>query len=125
MRNNLSGLAEALAAFATDLGDALNRTTVCTMTEFGRRIEQNGSGGTDHGHGGCAMLLGGGVNGGTVHGNWQGLGDEVLDNGDVPGSNDYRNLLGDLVGNRLGLSAAALANVFPGWTVEPIGVARA
>ena len=124
MLRMLTALGGSLAAFAADLGDKLDEVTVVTMTEFGRRIEENANSGCDHGHGSVALLLGGKLAGGTVHGNWQGLAPEVRDHGDVPGSNDYRNLLGELVTARLGLSAAALAKIFPGHTVEPIGIAR-
>jgi hypothetical protein len=100
-------LSTALGRFATDLGDRLDKVTVVIMTEFGRRIDENASGGTDHGHGACVLALGGKLNGGTVHGNWQGLAPGVRDQGDVPGSNDYRNVLGDVVTGRLGLTGAA------------------
>lgn len=122
MKKNLTSLGEALAAFATDLGDRLNDVTVVTMTEFGRRVEQNASFGTDHGHGAVALVLGGGVAGGTVHGEWPGLAPEVLDQGDVPGANDYRNLLGEIVSGRLGVSAADMATVFPDHQFQPLGV---
>lgn len=124
MQRMLTALGGSLAAFAADLGEKLGDVTVVTMTEFGRRIEENANGGTDHGHGAVALLLGGGIAGGTVHGNWQGLAPEVRDHGDVPGSNDYRNLLGELVTARLGLTGPALDRVFPGHRVQAIGVAR-
>ena len=66
-------MATALAAFATELGDDLNRVTVVTLSEFGRRVEENGSGGLDHGHGNAVLVVGGGVDGGRVHGRWPGL----------------------------------------------------
>lgn len=124
MRNLLTGMGGSLAAFATDLGDKLGTTTVVTMSEFGRRIEQNANAGTDHGHGGVALLLGGPVAGGTVHGNWEGLDPAVRDNGDVPGSNDYRNLLGDVVVRGLGISEAALPAIFPGHTYASLGTMK-
>lgn len=116
-----ASLARALATFTRDLGDKLSNTTVVVMSEFGRRVEQNGSAGTDHGHGGLALVLGGGVTGG-VHGNWEGLGS--LDRGDVPGSNDYRDLLGEVIMKRFGLSPAQAAQVFPDWSVTAPGVMR-
>jgi uncharacterized protein (DUF1501 family) len=124
MQRMLTALGGSLAAFADDLGDRLDDVTLVTMTEFGRRIEENANSGTDHGHGSVALLLGGGIAGGTVHGNWQGLAPDVRDHGDVPGSNDYRNLLGELVTARLGLTGPALDRVFPGHRVQAIGVAR-
>ncbi len=78
-------LADALGAFATDLGPQLDDVTLVTMTEFGRRVAENGNAGTDHGHGGLMMLLGGGLVGGQVHGKWPGLAPDALDNGDLAG----------------------------------------
>jgi uncharacterized protein (DUF1501 family) len=124
MKDTLTDLADGLAAFAGDLGDKLQDVTVVVVTEFGRRVEQNSAGGTDHGHGAVVLLLGGGFNGGTVHGNWQGLAPEVRDNGDVPGSNDYRNVLGDIVVGRLGLSPADIATVFPDHRFQPLGIMK-
>lgn len=115
----LGQLSTGLSAFAKDLGPKLDTTTVVVMTEFGRRVEQNASWGTDHGHGATVMVLGGGVKGGTIHGNWPGLAPEALDQGDVAGANDYRNILGELVMTRLGVTD--LGDVFPNHQVQPIG----
>lgn len=117
-------LATGLGRFAADLGDRLDKVTVVVMTEFGRRIDENASYGTDHGHGACVMALGGKLNGGTIHGNWQGLAPSVRDQGDVPGSNDYRNVLGDIVTGRLGLTATDMAAVFPDHRYQPLGIMR-
>ena len=121
MTQGVGALAAALAAFAADLGSLLDTTTVVTMSEFGRRVTQNASNGVDHGHGGVSLVLGGGVRGG-VKGTWRGLAPAVLDQGDVPGTNDYRDLLSEVVARRLGLTAGALSTVFPGWTPTPLGV---
>ncbi|WP_309617795.1 DUF1501 domain-containing protein [Salinibacterium sp.] len=121
MKDMLTSLGGSLAAFFADLGAKADTTTVIVMSEFGRRVEQNDSAGTDHGHGGLALVLGGGVRGG-VHGNWNGLAGEFLDQGDVPGSNDYRNLLGEVVMKRLNLSDADASVIFPDWKVAPLGV---
>ena len=121
MTSSLGELATALAAFTTDLGPLLDTTTVVTMSEFGRRVEQNASGGVDHGHGGASLVLGGGVSGG-VKGVWKGLARGVLDQGDVPLCTDYRDLLGEVLAARFGLSAASVGSVFPGWRPTPVGV---
>ncbi len=124
MQRELTTLGGALAAFATDLGGEIDRVTVIVMTEFGRRVEQNANGGTDHGHGATVLLLGGGLAGGTVHGTWQGLAPDGLEQGDVPGWNDYRDLLAEVAGARLGVAAGDMATVFPGHRVQHIGVMR-
>lgn len=121
MRDALQGVGDGLAAFFTDLGDKADSTTVVLMSEFGRRFEQNGSGGTDHGHGGLAMAMGAGVKGG-VYGTWNGLTDADLKEGDLPGNNDFRNFLGEVVMNTVGLSQGQLSSVFPDWTVSPAGL---
>jgi uncharacterized protein (DUF1501 family) len=121
MTNSLKTVGAALAAFAAELGPDLDNTTVVTMSEFGRRVEQNANSGADHGHGGVSMILGGGVKGG-VHGRWEGLSPSVLDQGDVPGTNDYRDVLSEVVMARLGLSPAQATKVFPGWKPTPLGV---
>lgn len=117
MADNLGDLATALAAFAKDLGPLMSRVTVVTISEFGRRVAENGSGGVDHGHGNVAMLLGGGLNGSQVHGVWPTLADAALDQGDLAGTTDYRNVLAECLVKRLGLSPTLLPTVFPGLSV--------
>ena len=122
MTKALTSLGETLGAFATDLGGAIDRVNVVVMTEFGRRVEQNANGGTDHGHGAAVLLLGGGLAGGTVHGAWAGLAPDQLDQGDVPGWNDYRDVLAEVITARLGIGAGDVPTVFPGHQPRPIGV---
>ncbi len=122
MANHLTGLATALAAFAQDLGPLLSRVTVVTLSEFGRRARENGSGGVDHGHGNAVLLLGGGVAGGKVHGRWPGLTPDALDHGDLAGTTDYRDVLGELLVRCCGLPQSALAQVFPGHTPAFVGI---
>lgn len=123
MKRQLDELATCLKAFTDDIAGELDSTTIVTMSEFGRRVEQNASGGTDHGHGGAVLVIGGGVSGG-VKGRWDGLSDANLanDEGDVPGWNDYRDILTEVVTTRLDISTGSMSTVFPGWTPSPIGV---
>jgi uncharacterized protein (DUF1501 family) len=120
MRDHLTELTAALVAFATDLGSRLSDVTLVTLTEFGRRIEENGSGGTDHGHGQTVFLLGGGVVGGMVHGSWPGLAPGSLVDGDLQATTDYRTLLAEILEKRC--RAAAGAEVFPGIGSGRLGV---
>ncbi|NHA67232.1 DUF1501 domain-containing protein [Phycicoccus flavus] len=122
MRDQLSGVAKALAAFMTDLGTTANRVTLVTLSEFGRRVAENGSGGLDHGYGNVSFVLGGNVNGGTVHGTWPGLGPDQLQAGDLKATTDYRSVLGEILERRCGLSAAT---VLPGLPSARLGVVRA
>lgn len=120
MTNHLRDFGKTVSAFATDLGSRLSDVTVVFMSEFGRRVAQNGSGGTDHGFGGLMMLLGGSVIGGRVAGAWPGLG--TLPQGDLPVANDYRDVLGEAAQKTLGLGS--ISSLFPQHTVNPIGLLR-
>lgn len=114
-------LATGLAAFARDLGpDRLARTNVVVMTEFGRRIAENSAGGTDHGHGSAMFLMGGGIKGGKVHGEWPGLTESQLTGpGDLSVRHNYRDVLSPILGH---LSpATAMQEVFPGYELKPLG----
>ncbi len=121
MFNNLKQLADALAAFHADMAAAggVNYTLVI-MSEFGRRAFENGSFGTDHGHGNIMFAMGQNINGGKVIANWPGLAEDDLDDGDVAITIDYRDILAEIVQNRLGNSD--LASVFPNFTPTFRGV---
>jgi uncharacterized protein (DUF1501 family) len=115
-------LATGLAAFDADLATHRERVVTIVMTEFGRRIYENGSAGTDHGRGFALMALGAGVNGGRVHGPWPGL---DVDEGPIgPGGLrveiDYRSALADLLTRVGGL--ADIRAVFPDFTPQPTGL---
>jgi uncharacterized protein (DUF1501 family) len=120
---NLASFGNSLQAFLTDLGpERRKRVTVVVETEFGRRVAQNGSGGSDHGHGGLMWLLGGGLAGSAVRGSWTPLTGAALDNGDVPGVNSPFDVLGEIVQKRLGVGT--LATIFPGYSAKTLGVAK-
>ncbi|WP_229071407.1 DUF1501 domain-containing protein [Actinoplanes sp. DH11] len=124
MYEQLKAFATALAAFAADLGpDGLSRVTVVTISEFGRRVTQNGSGGLDHGYGNAMFVLGGGVRGGRVHGRWPGLGAGDLRDGDLAVATDYRAVIGEVLRARCGVGD--LAGVFPGVTPSALGLVAA
>jgi uncharacterized protein (DUF1501 family) len=71
--NQLKALDTMLAALRSGLGPAWDKTSVLVATEFGRTAAANGTGGTDHGQGSVAMLMGGAVAGGRVIADWPGL----------------------------------------------------
>jgi uncharacterized protein (DUF1501 family) len=122
MTDALTELGRALAAFAADIGDRIGQVNVVVVTEFGRRVEQNANRGTDHGHGAAVLVLGGGVAARSIPGTWQGLAPELLDHGDVPGWNDYRDVLAEVVTARLGVGAGPMGTIFPGHRPQPLGV---
>lgn len=109
-------LADGLSAFYTDMTAVTAPSFVCTvMTEFGRRIAENGSIGTDHGHGGALFVLGSAIHGGRVLTQWPGLAREQLfEERDLEITIDYRDILGEIVQQRLG--NPNLASVFPGYS---------
>lgn len=111
-------LGDGLAAFATDLGPALERTSIVVYSEFGRRAAENSALGTDHGHGFALLVLGGGTSGG-LHVDWTGLDDhDLLGPGDLPGRIDYRAALAAVV-RRHGVAPSA---VFPDLHGAPLAL---
>jgi uncharacterized protein (DUF1501 family) len=120
MHDRLRELSEALAAFAGELGDDLGRVTLVTLSEFGRRAAENGSGGTDHGHGTAVLVLGGAVRGGRVHGRWPGLRESDLVDGDLAVTTDVRSILAEILTARLAVSA--VSTVFPDFRPSPLGL---
>jgi uncharacterized protein (DUF1501 family) len=121
MFDQLKAFATALAAFAADLGETgLRRVTLVTISEFGRRVGQNGSGGLDHGYGNAMFVLGGNVRGGQVYGRWPGLGADQLLDGDLAVTTDYRSVLGEIL--RARCDVGNLAGVFPGITASQWGI---
>ncbi|MCA2213395.1 DUF1501 domain-containing protein [Jidongwangia harbinensis] len=124
MYENLDRLARALAAFATDLGPAgLSRVTLVTISEFGRRVAQNGSGGLDHGYGNAMFVLGGGVKGGRVYGRWPGLAPARLVDGDLAVTTDYRAVIAEILQKRCGVGSTS--GVFPGVQPSALGLVAA
>jgi uncharacterized protein (DUF1501 family) len=124
MYDNLTDLSLALAAFAADLGpEGLGSVTLLTISEFGRRVQENASRGADHGHGNAMLLLGGGVRGGKVYAKWPGLAPSALIAGDLAATTDYRSVLGEVLQKRCGLGS--LSEVFPSVQPSSFGLAAA
>lgn len=123
LANRLRGLAEGLGALAESLGEEWPRTVVVVMSEFGRTFRENGSRGTDHGHGTTLWVMGGGVRGGSIRGEQGELDERSLhENRDVQVLNEYRGVLGGLLKRQFGLSAEGLDRVFPGSAVRELGL---
>ncbi len=114
-------LGDALTAFVTDLGTALDETLIYVVSEFGRTIDENGNGGTDHGRGGTSFLIGGGVRGGVYGRDYP---DEIVDTREnrraLPVLTDFRQALNETLVSRVGIDG-----VFPTLQSEPaLGVSR-
>lgn len=118
----LDVLARSLAAFFRDLGPLAADVSLVTLTEFGRALEENGSGGADHGHASLTLAAGGAVKGGRVVGRWPGLAPEARFQGrDLAATTDLRGALGEVLRAQLGL--ADLSAVFPGGSWRGPGLA--
>jgi uncharacterized protein (DUF1501 family) len=114
----LSELGSGLRALYQDLASTPEhferRLTVVVMSEFGRRLSENDSGGTDHGHGGAMLLLGGSVRGGKLYGRWPGLDtDQLFERADLDVTTDYRAVFSEILLEKF--HHPNLAAVFPGF----------
>jgi len=120
LARRLDELGGSIAAFYRDLGARGDGVLLLTMTEFGRALEENGNGGTDHGHG-SVMTLFGPVKGGKVYGSWPGLGEKALfESRDLAVTTDYRRVVSEILRGHLGLQDTAA--VFPGGPHAPLGL---
>ncbi len=120
--NSLAELGNGLGAFYTDLQEQMKRVTVVTMSEFGRRVTENASAGTDHGHGNVMFTLGGGIKGG-VYSRWPGLASDALDRGDLAVTTDYRDVLSEILEKRLANNS--LDEIFPAYKAEYLNFVKA
>ena len=125
LANRLQPLGRGLAEFATRLGPVFDDTTVLVVSEFGRTARQNGTGGTDHGHGNVMWALGGNIAGGKVYGRWPGVDASALYEGrDLAVTTDFRQVLAGVCMNNLRLPDDRLAAVFPGFEGAALNIAR-
>lgn len=93
------------------------------MTEFGRTVKQNGTGGTDHGRASYAFILGNDVNGGLVHGKVHPLAMENLEDGrDLAMTTDFRSVFGEVSGSHLKIAKNKI--LFPDWNGAKPGVMK-
>jgi uncharacterized protein (DUF1501 family) len=114
LANRLDDLSQGIAALVRDLGDRMQDVAVVTMSEFGRAVAENGSRGTDHGHGNAMMIVGGAVRGGKVYGKWPGLAPEQRHDGrDLAITTDFRAVFNEVVRGHLTLQDTS--RVFPGF----------
>jgi uncharacterized protein (DUF1501 family) len=121
----LRPLGLGLAALAAQLGPVFEDTTVLVMSEFGRTVRQNGTGGTDHGHGSVMWVMGGGLEGGKVHGRWPGLDESALYEGrDLAVTTDFRRVIAGVCERQLRLPDERLATVLPDFSEGALNLSR-
>ncbi|MEQ1765647.1 MAG: DUF1501 domain-containing protein [Pyrinomonadaceae bacterium] len=117
LANLLRDFSSSIAAFATDLGKRMDDVVVLTMSEFGRTARENGSRGTDHGHGNAMLVLGNSVKGGKVYGDWKGLKPDQLNEGrDLAVTTDFRDVFAEIATKHLGSKDTAA--LFPKHTLS-------
>ena len=119
----LDNLGRGLSAFADGMGPAWGNTTVVVLSEFGRTFRENGTRGTDHGHGTVYWVAGGAVRGGRIAGEQVAVERAALNQDrDWPVRNEYRAVLGGLLQRLYGLDAGRLEQVFPGGRAGDLGL---
>ncbi len=117
MANLLRDFSNSIAAFTTDIGKRMDDVLILTMSEFGRTARENGSRGTDHGHGNAMLVLGNSVKGGKVYGDWKGLKNEELNEGrDLAVTTDFRDVFAEVALKHLGNKD--LATLFPRYAAK-------
>lgn len=117
LANLLRIFGQGIAALAADLGKQMDDVVILTMSEFGRTARQNGTNGTDHGHGNAMLILGSAVKGGKVYADWKGLkSSELYEGRDLAVTTDFRDVFAELTSKHLGNKN--LDKVFPGYTAR-------
>ncbi|HKR58734.1 MAG TPA: DUF1501 domain-containing protein [Pyrinomonadaceae bacterium] len=112
--NLLQQFSSAIAALHTDLGRRMDDVVILTMSEFGRTVRENGNRGTDHGHANAMFVIGNGVRGGKVYGQWPGLNsDQLYEGRDLALTTDFRDVFSEVAKNHL--KTSNLQTVFPGY----------
>ncbi len=124
LARRLTGLNDTFEALAAGLAPVWDQSLVVAVSEFGRTAIPNGTGGTDHGTGGLAILAGGSVLGGKVHGAWPGLAVDALRGGrDLAATTDLRSVLKGALATHMRIDRQTLdKSVFPNSaSVAPMG----
>jgi uncharacterized protein (DUF1501 family) len=115
LAERLRPLGQGLAALAHGSGEAWRDTIVIVLSEFGRTFRENGNGGTDHGHGNVIWVLGGGLKGGRVYGDWPGLMPaQLYHQRDLAVTTDFRTAIAAILERHMHLTDRQLDAVFPG-----------
>jgi len=114
LARNLEQLGKGLAVLQKTLGATYADTAILVMSEFGRTVHENGNRGTDHGHGNVMWLMGGGVRGGKVYGDWRGLErDRLYQERDLAVTTDFRDVIATVLERHLQLPDSKLDQILP------------
>ena len=105
------------------MGPAWNQTVVFVLSEFGRTFRENGTRGTDHGHGRVYWVLGGAFQGGRFAGEQVDVTQKHLNqNRDLPVLTEYRAMLGGIFKHMYSLDNARIERVFPNIVSRDLGL---
>ena len=114
LANNLANLSNTLLQLRAAFSEP--HDVVIVASEFGRTCAENGTRGTDHGHGNVMWLMGNGVKGGQWHGRWDGLAADKLNEGrDLPVHHDYRAVLAQVLFHTLEVTHERIREIFPSY----------
>ncbi|NEO13692.1 MULTISPECIES: DUF1501 domain-containing protein [unclassified Moorena] len=117
LARKLKPIGQGLATLVKALEPIYANTVIVVMSEFGRTLAENGNKGTDHGHGNVMWVLGGGVRGGKVYGEWPGLAESQLyEKRDLAVTTDFREVLMPVLREHMEIGDSNLAQIFPGFT---------
>ena len=117
LANNFTNLTNTLMQLREAFSEP--NDLVMVASEFGRTCAENGTRGTDHGHGNLMWLMGNAVQGGQWHGQWSGLAKNQLNEGrDLPVHHDFRVILSMAIQRSLGLTKNQTTQVFSGFHVD-------
>lgn len=119
--DKLTDFSTSIAALYKDLGSVkMNNVVILTMTEFGRTVKQNSSGGTDHGNASSWFVIGGEINGG-IHGVWPGIAPEKLYlDRYLKHTVDTRDVFAEIISSHFG-NKGGLPYILPNHNYQPIG----
>jgi uncharacterized protein (DUF1501 family) len=114
LANNLQNLSRTLLQLRESFNEP--QDVIVVASEFGRTCAENGTRGTDHGHGNVMWLMGNSVNGGKWHGRWEGLAKAKLNEGrDLPVHHDFRAVFSQAFASALGVTPRQAENIFQGF----------
>ena len=123
LNRHLKSLGQGLAALVKELGVVFQDTVIVVMSEFGRTVKENGNLGTDHGHGNAIWLLGGGIRGQKIYGEWPGLETSALfQERDLAVTTDFREVISALLVRHLQIAPTNLKQVFPGYVYGSLSI---
>jgi uncharacterized protein (DUF1501 family) len=109
LQQRFTALDNAIRALKESLGETWKKTALVAISEFGRTVRVNGSQGTDHGTGGLAILAGGAIKGGRMHGDWPTLKSTALfEKRDLMPTVDSRSVFKGLLRDQLGWAVTDL-----------------